>query len=112
MYYWFIKAGALWGFETEIPRDMVGELPIIEPKISVYEGFRLKGDYRITSGDTPPPTPPPAPDRNAVGENLILVGGYRVDLSGGSSGEEETGTYDDLGISDGFRITFEGGLNE
>ena len=113
-FYWFIKAGALWGFETEIPRDQVGELPIIQPKITFFDGFRIKGDYRITSGDTPPPTPPePEDDRLAVGENMILVGGYRVDLSGGgSSGEEETGTYDDLGISDGFRITFEGGLNE
>ena len=41
---------------------------------------------------------------------MILVGGYRVDLSGGgSSGEEETGTYDDLGIVDGFRLSYEGG---
>lgn len=110
VYYWFIKAGALWTFESEVPREEVNQIPIVIPKISVYEGFRLTGDYRITSGDTPP-TPPPAPDRNAVGENLILVGGYRVDFAGGSGEEEETGTFDDLGIVDGFRITFEGGLN-
>ena len=109
IYYWFIKVGALWGFETEIPRDQVGELPIIQPKITFFDGFRIKGDYRITSGDTPTP-PEPEDDRLAVGESMILVGGYRVDLSGGgSSGEEETGTYDDLGIVDGFRLSYEGG---
>ena len=98
----------MWGFETEIPRDQVGELPIIQPKISFFDWFRIKGDYRITLGDTPTP-PEPEDDRLAVGESMILVGGYRVDLSGGSSGEEETGTYDDLGIVDGFRLSYEGG---
>ena len=41
LYYWFIKAGALWGFENTIPREEVGKLPIKPPKRVVYENFFL-----------------------------------------------------------------------
>ena len=41
LYYWFIKAGALWGFETEIKREDVGELPVNPPKHIKYEFFKL-----------------------------------------------------------------------
>ncbi len=41
IYYWFIKAGALWGFETTIPREEVGNLPIRIPKRVMYENFKL-----------------------------------------------------------------------
>ena len=110
VFYWFIKAGALWGFESEVPRDMVGELPIIEPKVSVYEGFRIKGEYRVSWVSE---EEEPTEDRWYVREILHLFGDYRLSGSGGGGGGiDESDTYDDLGICDGFRITFEGGLNE
>ena len=109
VYYWFIKAGALWGFETTIPREEVNQLPIIMPKVTFFDGFRIKGDYRIswvTEGEEP------EEDRWYVNEILHIIGDYRLsDAGGGGGGTEEGVGFDDLGISDGFRITFEGGLS-
>lgn len=109
-YYWFIKAGALWGFTTTIPREEVNQLPIIEPKVTFFDGFRIKGDYRISWVTE---EEEPKEDRWYVKEFLHIIGDYRLgDTGGGSGGTEEGVGFDDLGISDGFRITFEGGLSE
>ena len=57
-YYWFIKAGALWGFETTIPREEVNQMPIIEPKKRIYDLMRLVDYVCIRAGGEPlPPTP-------------------------------------------------------
>ena len=55
VYYWFIKVGALWGFETTIPRDEVGELPILEPHVDIFEWLRFYSYFIITK--EAPPTP-------------------------------------------------------
>ena len=108
-FYWFIKAGALWGFETTVPRDEVHTIPIVIPKVSVYDGFRIKAEYRLSfeeSGGGDEPTP--LPDRFAIGEIMQLYDEFASELYEVIEEIE----LSDLGISDGFRITFEGGLNE
>lgn len=109
VYYWFIKAGALWGFESTVPREEVNQIPIKIPKITFFDGFRIKGEYRISfeeSGGGDEPTP--LPDRFAIGEIMQLYDEFASELYEVIEEIE----LSDLGISDGFRITFEGGLNE
>lgn len=55
IYYWFIKVGALWGFETTIPRDEVGELPILEPHVDIFEWLRFYSYFIITKEAPPSP---------------------------------------------------------
>lgn len=59
-YYWFIKAGALWGFSSEIPRENVNQIPITIKQIYVYDKFKLI-DILEFDTDTPSPPIPPTP---------------------------------------------------
>lgn len=56
LYYWFIKAGALWSFDTDIPRNDVGEFEDIvkqRPK-TYYETLTLKDAIEfVFEGITP-----------------------------------------------------------
>ncbi len=69
-YYWFIRAGALWGFESEIPRDKVGEIPILEPKKLMIEFFKFF-DYCVITKDSPGPSP--SPTYQGIGELFKFI---------------------------------------
>lgn len=60
LWYWFIKAGALWGFETEIPREEVGEYEEtqVEKPRNAYEFLRLSDHCLITYYAPPTPVGP------------------------------------------------------
>lgn len=104
VYYWFIKAGALWGFETKIPRDEVGELPIVVPKVSFFEGFRIVDRFRIsTEGGTEPEPPTPILNEIKIGEIMQIFDEFESELEG----VVEFTRLEDVGITDGFKISFE-----
>ena len=70
LYYWFIKAGALWGFEIEIARDEVGEYEetqVDKPKM-VFEYLVISDDYiLIYEGYSP------VVSDIVVGDGLVIV---------------------------------------
>ena len=108
IYYWFIKAGALWGFESEVPRDEVHNIPIVIPKVSIYDGFRIKAEYRLSFEESGGGDVPVVVDKVVIGEIMQLYDEFALDIYDVLEEIE----LSDLGISDGFRITFEGGLIE
>ncbi len=57
LYYWFVKPGALWGFESETPRDQVGELEEKKRKAitKVFEWLILNDDYVLMYEGQPQP---------------------------------------------------------
>lgn len=106
VYYWFIKAGALWTFESEVPREEVNQIPIVIPKVSVFDGFRIIDRFRLSFEESGGGEEPPVVvDRLAVGEIMQLLDEFESELYG----IIETTELDDLGITDRFRISFEGG---
>lgn len=78
LYYWFIKAGALWGFETEIKREDVGELPIIPPHIQGFDNLVLYDDFEIET-IAPGPEPTPAVSDLELYEIMQLLDGFTVE---------------------------------
>lgn len=78
LYYWFIKAGALWGFESTVPREEVNQIPIIETSKAVIERFILYDGF-IISSNTPPTPPTPSIDYITIEEILSLVDGLDID---------------------------------
>lgn len=78
IYYWFIKVGALWGFETEIPRDQVGELPIEEPNIDCFDYFVLYDGVEIES-IAPGPGPTPVLSDVEVDEIMQLLDDFTLE---------------------------------
>lgn len=103
-YYWFIKAGALWGFSSEIPREEVNQIPVLEPIKRVFERFRLYDGYLIYNegGSIEPPTPILADIE--IGEIMQLFDDFGIDTEGLISKDGEDG----FSISDGFIIYTEG----
>lgn len=69
-YYWFIKAGALWGFETTIPREEVNQMPIIEPIKKIIDYFEFFDFATITKSGSPEPPPIPSPTYQEIAELL------------------------------------------
>lgn len=80
LYYWFIKAGALWGFETEIPREDTGEaLPIEEPKLYAFDNFILFDKFAVYIDETPPV---PAPSDVLISDILSFIGSFNIATMG------------------------------
>ena len=99
IYYWFIKVGALWGFETTIPRDEVGELPILEPHIDCFDYFVLYDGVEIES-IAPGPGPTPALSDVEVDEIMQLLDDFTVE----QLRELSKSAVDDFLIVDGLEI--------
>lgn len=80
LYYWFIKAGALWGFETEIPRDETGEaIPIEEPKLYAFDNFILFDKFAVYIDEVPPI---PAPSDVNISDVLSFIDKFNVETWG------------------------------
>lgn len=99
LYYWFIKAGALWGFESTVPREEVGEMPIIERQKTVIERLSIFDNCLVyTESGEQPPTPIIEP-YVVIEEILQLVDGLDIPSSNGSgSDSEEDSGFDENGI--------------
>ena len=111
LYYWFIKAGALWGFESTVPREEVNQIPIIERQKTVIERLSIFDNCLVytESGEQPPK--PIIEPYVVIEEILQLVDGLDIPSSnnGGSdsedSGFDENGVGgDSFGLSDGVLI--------
>ena len=111
LYYWFIKAGALWGFESTVPREEVNQIPVIEMKKTVIERLSIFDNCLVyTESGEQPPTPIIEP-YVVIEEILQLVDGLDIpDYSSGSDSEEDSGFDengvggDSFGLSDGVLI--------
>ena len=103
-YYWFIKAGALWGFSSEIPRENVNQIPVLEPIKRIFERFTLYDGYLIYNegGSIEPPTP--ILSDIEIGEIMQIFDDFGIDTEGLISKDGEDG----FSISDGFIIYTEG----
>ena len=103
-YYWFIKAGALWGFSSEIPRENANQIPVLEPIKRMFERFRLYDGYLIyTEGGSIEPSEPILADIE-IGEIMQLFDDFGIDTEGLINKDGADG----FGISDGFIIYTEG----
>ncbi len=100
MYYYFIKAGALWGFETEVPREEAGQIPIKIPVLYKFDSFILRSGFKVyldeksTEPDTP--TPPTLLTDLNIGGNLAFYSNLGIS------------TYKELSKSDNEDLAFEG----
>lgn len=101
LYYWFIKAGALWGFETEIPREDTGDqISILVPKLTLFDSFILRDGYMIFSDEVPPI---PAPSEVNISDILTFIDSveFRTWI------EQQEKQQDGFAFSDGFKIEIE-----
>ena len=75
LYYWFVDGVAYWLLETEIPREEVNQMPIIEPKKRIYDLLGLIDYVYIrTDGSVEPPEPPtPSLPYQSISELLKLI---------------------------------------
>lgn len=103
-YIWFIKAGAFWEFNSEIPRENVNQMPVLEPIKHVFERFTLYDGYLIYNegGSIEPPTPILADIE--IGEIMQIFDDFGIDTEGLINKDGADG----FGISDGFIIYTEG----
>ena len=99
VYYWFIKVGALWGFETTIPRDEVGELPILEPHVECFDNLILYDGVEIET-IAPGPEPTPALSDVEVDEIMQLLDDFTIK----KLKELRKEAVDDFLIVDGLEI--------
>lgn len=59
IYYWFVKAGSLWGFDSEISREDVGEYDALQGEAPVrrFEWLILSSFYSLEYEGSPKPGP-------------------------------------------------------
>ena len=80
LYYWFIKAGALWGFETEIPREDTGDqIPILVPKLTLFDSFILRDGHLVLTDEVPPI---PAPSDVFISDVLAFIDRFNIETMG------------------------------
>lgn len=78
LYYWFVDGVVYWEFESEIPREEVGELPVEPPHKSVFEHFILYDGFEIET-IAPGPEPTPAVSDLELYEIMQLLDGFTVE---------------------------------
>lgn len=86
IYYWFVKAGALWGFETTIEREKVEDIPIPENKV-VKNGFLRIYDHCLITYYAPPT--PVGPTEISITDKLNTIIDMVGDISSWSESELE-----------------------
>ena len=70
LYYWFVDGVAYWLLETEIPREEVNQMPIIEPIKKIIDYFEFFDFATITKSGSPEPPPIPSPTYQEIAELL------------------------------------------
>ncbi len=104
-YIWFVKAGALWNFTSEIPRENINQIPITLNIQRIYDKFVLSDilDF-ITETEPSPPTPPtPTETKIDIVEIMQLFDDFNIEVFP----EVEDEDKDSLLLSDDLEFIIE-----
>lgn len=107
IYYWFIKAGALWSFITEIPREEVGTATTKTQHIDIYENMSFIDGFTISNTPAPVPPSPSIKSKEDIQEIMQLLDGFVIRyVDSGEEKEEEMGEpgVEKSAFGDGFTI--------